>query len=64
MNLAKAEIHDLNITCSVFQRLLKNTFPTPTATVIAVSVQLHAELAVCIETFWHNSGLQGDYVTP
>jgi hypothetical protein len=47
MNLAGVEIHDLKITCSVFQRLLKHTFLTPTATVIAISAQLRAELVVC-----------------
>jgi hypothetical protein len=47
MNLARVEMHDLKITCSVFQCILKHTFLTPTAMVIAVSVQLRAELAVC-----------------
>jgi hypothetical protein len=40
-------MHDLKITSSAFQRLLKHTFLTLTATVMAISVQPCAELAVC-----------------
>jgi hypothetical protein len=47
VNLARTSIHYLKLTYSAFQRLLMHTFLTPTATVIAVSVQPHTELAVC-----------------
>jgi hypothetical protein len=44
---AEVQIHDLKNTCSAFQRLLKHTFPMPTATVMAISVQPRAELVIC-----------------
>jgi hypothetical protein len=47
VKLSGVYIKYLKITCSAFRRLLKHMFPMPTATVVAVSVQPRAELAVC-----------------
>jgi hypothetical protein len=47
VRLAEVYIQDLKITFSALRHLLKHTFPTPTTTVMAISVQARAELAVC-----------------